>query len=701
MPQTFYIESDEEIISAIGRLRHSSEIENFFVFPKRALILQSIINLRLFQKEAQKMNKKIIIVTQDEIGRMLAEKAGIKTENYSDDFSQKANHIELERQEIPQEEVRTEEPETKKDFAAVKSSSIGSTSFFTAEPEPEIALPKPEPTPVVEPPKQPVQQLRIRNASPFRPPSLNSLRQESQVAPEHSSSTLPAEAQHSPKPAPQMEAIRPGMGSVVAPKPAPMSPQPIAPSLRPAVQLPKFIPQTRPAQMQMASVKQVQSQPQAKTQPVQADRSAVLKSFFAPKTTETNTSSRVEKVPEKPKAFLPQQAPKAAQPPQEKKPSPTIHRNFHGLFYFFGLLCLLIVGGVFAYLFFPKVTVNITPLRAEEKIDTQVKGVPGASDAIDSTPVRLLERDVPVTVTGTATDSSSSTTEKARGTVVIYNDYSGDAQSLVATTRLESPDGKIFRLVKGATIPGKTSSPGAIEVEVVADQAGESSNIEPTSFTIPGFKGSDKFDKFSGKSLKAMTGGGSGGSEVKSIARADLDKAEVEAKSQAEALFAKDLESSLVPGEVYLKESLQITPLDTGNRPKEGIAANTFEYTRSYKMKAFLLQENLLKNKLEAAAAKESQGVHVVASNIAIDYGEVAPNYDDNTVSIKLHATISKVADLEKESLKTKLLGRNAAAIEAFLGENPGVQKIELLFDPKWFGSSIPSQASRVDVVIE
>jgi hypothetical protein len=698
MPQTFYIESDEEIISAIGRLRHSNEIENFFVFPKRALILQSIINLRLFQKEAQKMNKKIIIVTQDEIGRMLAEKAGIKTENYSDDFSQKANHIELERQEIPREEALKEEPEIKKDFAAVKASSIGSSSFFTAEPEPEIVLPKQEPVPV-EAPKPPMQQLRIRNASPFRPPSLNSMRQESQreVAPPlEPINSAPAQALPV-RPAPQMEAIRP----VAAPQPAQSVPQ-VTPSPRPMVQ-PTYIPPTRPAQVQMASVKQVRPQTKPQTeQPAVAntDRSAVLKSFFAPKEVVTQ-APQVKNAPDKPKAFIPEQPTKPTKPPEEKKVSPTIHRSFHGLFYFFGLLCLLIVGGVLAYLFFPKVTVNITPLTAEEKIDTQVKGVPGASDAIDSTPVRLLERDVPVTVTGTATDSSSSTTEKARGTVVIYNDYSSDAQSLVATTRLESPEGKIFRLVKSITVPGKTSSPGAIEVEVVADQAGEGSNIQPSTFTIPGFKGSDKFDKFSGKSLKAMSGGGSGGSEIKSIARADLDKTEAEAKKQAEELFTKDLESSLVPGEVYLKESLQVTPLEAGNRPKEGIAASTFEYTRTYKMKAFLLQENLLKKKIEAAASKESQGVHVVVSNIGIDYGEVAPNYDDNTVSIKLHATISKVADLEKDNLKEKLLGRNADSIQAFLGENPGVQKIELEFNPKWFGSGIPKQASRVEVIIE
>jgi hypothetical protein len=678
MPQTFYIESDEEIISAIGRLRHSQETENFFVFPKRALILQSIINLRLFQKEAQKMNKTIVVVTQDEIGRMLAEKAGIRTENYSDDFSQKANHLELDKQDSPTEVAeKIEDVETKKDFATLKAAAIGSTSFYTSEPEAEIPLPKAPLTPVAEPTPK-VQQLRIRNSSPYRPPSLNSMRQPGEdVGLEQQKPVVTVTPKPPlPKPIPRMEAIHPAKKPIPTPEAAPaalVQPKP-ATVHRPPLARP--LPQAE--------------KPRAPELPYE-DKSAIVKSFFAPKQS-TNQESVA-------KQSAPVAVPK--KPAPDKKPSPALRKSAYGLFYFFGLLSVLIVVGVFAYLFFPKVSVKMTPMKAEEKVDLQVKGVPGASDAIDSTPVRLLEREIPVTVTGTATDSGSSTTEKAKGTLVVYNDYSTEPQSLVATTRFEAANGKVFRLVKGATIPGRTTSPGAIEVDVVADQAGPDSNIEPTSFTIPGFKGSDKYDKFTAKSLKPMTGGGSGGSEIKAISRADLDKAEADTKTQAEATFMKDIEGSLVPGEVFLKESLQLTPLETGNRPKEGVKGETFEYTRTYKMKAFLLQENLLKEKIKLGASRELDGVRMDVSKIDIDYGEVAPNFDDNTVSIKLHADIHKIASLDLETLKQKLLGKNTVDMEAFLAENPGVQKIELDFKPKWFGTSIPKQESRVELLLE
>ena len=197
-----------------------------------------------------------------------------------------------------------------------------------------------------------------------------------------------------------------------------------------------------------------------------------------------------------------------------------------------------------------------------------------------------------------------------------------------------------------------------------------------------------------------MAGGGTGGSEVHAIARADLDKAEADARAQAESAFIADLGNSRVPGEFFLKESLELTPQDSGNRPKEGLKGETFEYERTYKAKAFLVQENMLKQKVEAAAQKESNGIRLEVTRIDLDYGEITPNFTDSTVGIRLHALVHKRAVIDSDAIKLKLLGRNAEGIQVFLGENPGVQKVELDFKPKWFGTSIPKSTARVDIVI-
>jgi len=93
MPQTFYATQDEEILSIVGKLRSSELLENVFIIPKRALVLQSIVNLRMLAREAEKAGKQVVVVTQDENGRRLAEKAGLATRPYSEELSREPEPV--------------------------------------------------------------------------------------------------------------------------------------------------------------------------------------------------------------------------------------------------------------------------------------------------------------------------------------------------------------------------------------------------------------------------------------------------------------------------------------------------------------------------------------------------------------------------------------------------------------------------------
>src|SRR3989338_7951094 len=77
MHQTFYIENDEELTTIVERLRVSKSRDVVLVAPRRALLLQSVINMRILRREADKQKKNIVIVTQDPDGTLLAQKAGI------------------------------------------------------------------------------------------------------------------------------------------------------------------------------------------------------------------------------------------------------------------------------------------------------------------------------------------------------------------------------------------------------------------------------------------------------------------------------------------------------------------------------------------------------------------------------------------------------------------------------------------------
>lgn len=662
MPQTFYIENDEEIISAIGRLRTSPAEENYFVFPKRALILQSIVNLRLFAREAQKMNKKVIVVTQDETGKMLAEKAGLPTENYSEAYAERDHHVELSRDEsaLPPAAAAAASPEPPKEQGLPRSAALGSSAFFDgAAPEPDLPLPAPEPAPEPEPaPKR----LRIRNASPERPPALNSMRK-----------------------------------APVPPVAPPVPPRPEVPSRPP-------LPIASPEQGGPERIPAAIFAPHSGRGQVSGERKDALKRFFG----EGGPAPRPAGPSSRPPAVPPRRP--APEPPKPEKPakasSPKVHQySFRRIFIPLGLLTFFSLAAVLAFIFLPSVDIFVTPQTAERKLDLDLTGKTGDGVEASGTtlPVWTLESDVTVTITQEATGlpSSGSSSERAGGTVTITNNYGSEPQTLVATTRLETDDGKIFRLVEQVEVPGKSGdTPGSIQARVIADRAGSEYNIGPSTFTIPGFKGSDKFAAFKAESTAPMQGGGGEGRDDATITESDLARAQAKAEAEVREKMEEALSGYLKEGEALIEPTLRLeaTP-DRSGIPAEGSTAGEFEYRRTYHGLAYAYSEEFLRRLVEENfSASGSGGIILKPSRIEHEFGEVSENQETKELSITLHAEVFLEAEVDQGALESALLGKNTAGIEAALKDFPSVSKVRLEFHPDWIRGNIPRSESRVNL---
>ncbi len=629
MPQTFYIENDEEIISIISHLRKSSSQENFFVFPKHALVLQSIVNLRLFQREADKLGKKIIIVTQDDAGKKLAEKAGVETESYLEDFSQRPPHLELTAAQGGKEVAAAAVVPPQESEMLLRSQDIGSTDFYTPGGNKPLAITS---TPVLSLQNEP-QALRIRNASPPQQTSLNSRRFMGDVPPQ--------------KP------------------PLATAPQPLVPS------------STNQMPVKQASV--------------QDNRDERLKNFFTNKREGDRTSISAKKA--------------SPQPEQRSPKIPTSPKKIGTILSFLGGVSLLSLIGVGLFLFLPKAEIHITPHRIALNTDLQFDGRPEGSSAWDekSIPVRIIEKTEPVALSVTATGTAPGSAQKARGAIIVSNQYSADAQSLVATTRFESADGKIFRLIDGVTVPGmKSGQPGVVEVSVIAEETGTNYNIAATSFTIPGFKGGPKYTQFSGKSTKAMSGGSdASGSGMSVISKTDLEKAASEAKEKAKTAYLDAVKSELLPNEKILEEVMVITPLNKMSLPLSGTAATSFDYQDDFTVKAFIFSEEAIKEKITTQGEEKISGIAFRPVSITLSYGESIPNYDDGTIRLKIHAAIVSESVIERDSLIDEFLGQDESGVSAILEKHPEIKKVQIDFKPQWFSSVVPKSRNRVILFVE
>ena len=185
-------------------------------------------------------------------------------------------------------------------------------------------------------------------------------------------------------------------------------------------------------------------------------------------------------------------------------------KNRRRRFYLNHAISFLVISGFLLfgtamYLILPKANIKISlkeiPLKAQIPIAVS-KNVSSSNLTAGIIPGQYFSLN----------KSGSKTMEgrpKIGGVIEIYNAYSAAPQKLVANTRFETKDGKIFRIKNSIIVPGAKMlnsklTPSFIRAEVVGNEASNDYLIGPSYFTIPGFKETPKYAGFYAKSIEPM-----------------------------------------------------------------------------------------------------------------------------------------------------------------------------------------------------
>ena len=290
----------------------------------------------------------------------------------------------------------------------------------------------------------------------------------------------------------------------------------------------------------------------------------------------------------------------------------------------------------------------------------------------------------------------------AKGEITIFNENSTANQILVAGTRFESSDKRIFRLVSRVVVPGyKTESgklvPGTIVVEVKADKAGPDYNIPADNFTIPAFVGSLKFQKIYGVSEKTFSGGASGtismvtAEDVKSakekIAQYAYETAKTEAMSQSpDNLKLLDKAVMFSPGKI--------------ETPAIGEAGDKFKTTIYGDLSIFVFDENEVK-RLISEKLSETQGFQTDLSSAFYQILYENPEVDLNNSIIALTANVKRdlAAVVDTLEFKQKISGKSIEDLKKELLKLEGVQKIKVSVWPFWV-TKAPNNLDGIRIIV-
>ena len=351
---------------------------------------------------------------------------------------------------------------------------------------------------------------------------------------------------------------------------------------------------------------------------------------------------------------------------------------------------------------YSRASVSVIPKSEKPAFDSTFTAARDAGGSADfAFQVMSVDDTETKTLTATATQQVST---KATGTVVIYNE-TGSPQKLIATTRLATSDGKIFRIPKAVIVPaasvqGGKSVPGSVEVGVAADAAGADYNIGLSDFTIPGFEGDPRYKTIYARSKTTMAGGASGTVHVASAddmtaARNDLIKTLTEK-------LDKEYVAQIPKGYVAYPNAtiLKVADADLSGSPDANVPV-----TVTGTLHVFLLPVDSFTTAIAAKAIDTYDNSPVTIENIkdldvSIENGDsITDPLSVKTISLAVKGDPEIVYSVDQDKIVGSLLGKNKSDFDNLMSAFPSVFSASLSIHPFWV-HTIPESADKIAVAV-
>jgi len=386
-------------------------------------------------------------------------------------------------------------------------------------------------------------------------------------------------------------------------------------------------------------------------------------------------------------------------PPPESTPNNSGKRFPKRRLWGFGILGLLIVG--FAVLsFFNGATLSYVPKSTNLTFSNEAYTAYKTGDKAPLYSIVKISVDdgVEVPVSG-----EKQVSRKASGQIIVYNNDSTTSQRLIATTRFETPAGLVYRIEDPIVIPGKKTvngktEPGSVEVTVYADEAGENYNTGLSDFTLPGLKGSSKYETIYARSKTPMSGGFVGVEKVVSESTLAKTKDELETSLRAKLIAEA---ATQVPEDLILIPSLSSFSFE--DLPQSTASSqNSVIINRRGNLNGVMFKKSDLSKQLAIKKISLSDEEVVGIKDFSpLNFSFIGTPPANILLADEINFTVSGSATLvwktDEVSLKSDLVGKKKGDMPSILNNYPTVESASATIRPFW-SRSFPDLASLIEI---
>ena len=384
---------------------------------------------------------------------------------------------------------------------------------------------------------------------------------------------------------------------------------------------------------------------------------------------------------------------------EEKAEELKIHTSrsiniYRRIAYFFIFLVIILVGFIS---YFSLVKVNIALVPNQERISNNIifdihDKETGKSES--GSAITGIVKDIVIEVEKEFESGGAEVIGKeVSGDVIIYNNYAKN-QPLVASTRLITQDGKLFRIKNTINVPAG----GSIQVEVYADAPSAEMAVESAKFTIPGLWAGlqDKIYAETKTSLDYKQ------KVKKYITQNDIDDKARELKQLLIAQAKKEI------NEKYKEYSQIIYKINENSVESEidkeiGDEIDTFNYSMSAEVVVVAFNESktaaLAKQKFLSALSENKDLISFDEKNIVYSLN----NFDTEAGTANINASFEGKVGLKKDCDVVeveKILGLNNEQLEVYLKNLDEIAGYEIKYTPS-FIKKVPKLIDRVNVEIK
>ena len=250
-------------------------------------------------------------------------------------------------------------------------------------------------------------------------------------------------------------------------------------------------------------------------------------------------------------------------------------------------------------------------------------------------------------------------------------------------------------IVPGMKVENGAVSPGKINVEVIADKAGQNYNISASNFGIMSWRekgDTARYEKIYGRSSDSMHGGILGKAKV--VSEFDYNNAKDQLTKKinndvSEALNAQSAGLELITGIQPKIDSIESTAEIDDAADKFTMTVNGSITTIGFNKEDLL---SLISNHID-----KTSGLMLVPEKLELSYKNEAINTASNTLEVVVIIGGQGYAKIDRESITTNLMGKNEAQIKDYLGSIKDVDSAKVILSPFWV-KKVPKNKSDIDI---